>query len=112
MGRVIIAKRASGTRRRQLPVIIAKANLAKLFDEGKGGPVDLRRAAKLVLDAARSGNNEMRDALRGDMQKWSKGTRTELKRELGRVGAYKGSIDDAWDDTARVAVGKYLGQAR
>jgi len=46
------------------------------------------------------------------MQKWSKGTRTELKRELARVGGYKGPVDDAWDNAARAAVAQYLGQGR
>src|SRR5262249_56541484 len=55
----------------------SKGNLAKLLDEGKGGPADFPRAAKLALDAARSENTVIVEALRGDMQKWSKGTRTE-----------------------------------
>jgi TPR repeat protein len=90
----------------------AKSNLAKMLDEGRGGPADFQRAAKLVLDAARSGNTEMIDGLRGDMQKWSKDTRTELKRELTRLGVYKGPIDNVWDDGTRTAILKYLGQGR
>jgi uncharacterized protein len=90
----------------------AQGNLAKLLDQGKGGTVDFQRAAKLALDAARSGNNEMLEALRGDMQKWSKGTRVELKRELVRVGGYKGPVDDVWDYATRASVAKYLGQGR
>ncbi len=86
----------------------AKANLAKLLDEGKGGATDFPRAAKLMLDFARSGNNEMIEDLQGDMKKWSKETRTELKRELGRLGHYKGPVNDAWDGGTYTALGKYL----
>jgi hypothetical protein len=35
-------------------------------------------------------------------------TRTELKRELARLGVYNGPIDGVWDDTARAAVAAYL----
>ena len=89
---------------------LAKGNLARLLDEGKGGPSDFAQAAKLLLEAARSGNNDVIEMMQGDMQKWTKGTRTELKRELARLGHYKGAIDDTWDGRIHTAVGKYLGQ--
>jgi hypothetical protein len=87
-----------------------KANPAKLIDEAKGGSADFPRAAKLLLDAARSGNGETIEALQGDMKKWSSSTRSELKRELSRLGHHKGPINDTWDGAAHTAVGRYLGQ--
>ena len=81
-----------------------------MLDEGKGGPSDFAQAAKLLLEAARSGNNDVIEMMQGDMQKWTKGTRTELKRELARLGHYKGLINDTWDSRVHTAVGKYLGQ--
>jgi TPR repeat protein len=89
---------------------LAKGNLARLLDQGKGGPIDAARAAKLLLEAARSGNDEIIEMLQGDMQKWTKETRAELKRELARLGHYKGQLGDTWDGRANMAVGRYLGQ--
>jgi TPR repeat protein len=86
----------------------AKANLAKLLDEGKGGVADFARAAKLMLDSARSGNNALVEDLQSDMKKWSKETRIEVKRELARLGYYKGPLNDTWDGSAYTALGKYL----
>jgi hypothetical protein len=36
--------------------------------------------------------------------------RSELKRELARLGLYKGPRGDTWDGRVNMAVGKYLGQ--
>jgi TPR repeat protein len=91
---------------------LAKANLAKLLDQGKGGPTDFHRAAKLLLDAARSGNAAAAEMLRSDMKDWDKATRTELKRELARLGHYAGTVDESWDGTARASAAKYLGADR
>jgi uncharacterized protein len=84
---------------------LARGNLARFLDQGKGGAADFARAAQLLLEAARSGNNEVIEILQGDMQKWTTGTRTELKRELARLGHYKGVMNDAWDSRAHTAVG-------
>jgi hypothetical protein len=62
------------------------------------------------LEAACSGNSDVIEAMQGDMQKWTKGTRTELKRELARLGHYKGELNDIWDSRVHTAIGKYLGQ--
>jgi TPR repeat protein len=89
---------------------LAKGNLARLLDQGKGGAIDAVRAARLLLEAARSGNDEVLEMLQGDMQKWTKNTRAELKRELARLGLYKGPLGDTWDGRANMAIGRYLGQ--
>jgi TPR repeat protein len=89
---------------------LAKGNLARLLDQGKGGPMDAARAARLLLEAARAGNDEVLEMLQGDMQKWTNSTRAELKRELARLGLYKGPLGDTWDGRANMAIGRYLGQ--
>jgi TPR repeat protein/tRNA A-37 threonylcarbamoyl transferase component Bud32 len=90
----------------------AKGNLAYMLDQEKGGRADYPRAAKLLLEAARANNTAVAADLRGDMSKWHAGTRTELKRELSRLGHSAGTIDDRWDDAARTALNAYLAQAK
>jgi len=89
---------------------LARGNLARFLDQGKGGPIDAVRAARLLLEAARSGNDEVLEMLQGDMLKWSNSTRVELKRELARLGHYKGPLSETWDGRANMAIGRYLGQ--
>ena len=89
---------------------LAKGNLAGVLDQGKGGPIDAVRAARLLLEAARSGNDEILEMLEGDLQKWTKNTRTELKRELAHLGRYKGPRGDTWDGRANMVTGRYRGQ--
>jgi TPR repeat protein len=88
-----------------------KANLASL-PKVSGGPADFARGAKLLLEAAKAGDDDVIQDLRGDMKKWNQGTRTELKRELARLGHYNGPLDDKWDDGVRTAVSMYLSQGR
>ena len=83
-----------------------------LLDQEKGGPADFPRAAKLLLGSAKANSNAAVQSLRGDMKSWNARTRTELKRELARLGVYSGTIDDKWDDAARAAANAYLAQGR
>jgi TPR repeat protein/tRNA A-37 threonylcarbamoyl transferase component Bud32 len=85
-----------------------KGELALMLDQEKGGPADFPRAAKLLLESGKAGSNATVQALRGDMKTWNARTRTELKRELARLGHYSGAIDDRWDDATRNAVNAYL----
>ena len=85
-----------------------KGELALMLDQEKGGPADFPRAAKLLLESGKANSNAAIQALRGDMRSWNARTRTELKRELARLGHYSGAIDDTWDDAARNAVNAYL----
>jgi hypothetical protein len=62
------------------------------------------------LEMAKAGNDDVIRDFGGDMRDWGRGIRTELKRELARLGHYTGTIDDVWDDGARAAVKKYLGR--
>jgi len=89
----------------------AKANLASL-PQAIGGPVDDARAAKVVLELAKANDDEIIGDLRGDMRQWAQSIRTEIKRELTRLGHYSGPIDDKWDDITRAAVSKYLGRSK
>jgi hypothetical protein len=89
-----------------------KGELAVLLDQEKGGPADFPRAAKLLLEAGKANSNAAVQRLRGDMKLWNARTRTELKRELARLGHYSGPINDTWDDAARTAVNAYLAQGR
>ena len=89
-----------------------KGELALLLDQEKGGPADFPRAAKLLLEAAKANSNAAVQHLRGDMRSWNAHTRTELKRELARLGLYSGPIDDRWDEAARTAVNSYLALGR
>jgi len=89
-----------------------KGNLAVLLDQEKGGPADFPRAARLLLDAAKANNSAAVQALRGDMRSWNTRTRSELKRELARLGHYSGVITETWDDAARSAVNSYLALGR
>jgi TPR repeat protein len=86
----------------------ALRNMAMLLDQGAGGPRDSQRAAKLLLEAAKVNNNTAIDDLRGSMAKWSDNMRVEVKRELTRLGHYKGPLNGTWDNNARNAVGIYL----
>jgi uncharacterized protein len=89
-----------------------KGELAVLLDQEKGGPADYPRAAKLLLEAAKANNSAVVQGLRGDMRSWNARTRTELKRELARLGHYNGAINDTWDATAHSAVNSYLALGR
>jgi len=89
-----------------------KGELALMLDQEKGGPADYPRAAKLLLDAGKANSNAALESLRGDMKSWNARTRTELKRELARLGHYSGPINDTWDNAARTAVNAYLAQGR
>jgi TPR repeat protein len=79
-------------------------NFAFLLDGPRGGPADMPRAAKLLLMGAKANDHSALEVLRSDMLKWSRRCKTELKRELARLGFFKGPIDDKWDDKARAAV--------
>jgi TPR repeat protein len=81
---------------------------ASLLDAAKGGPADYPRAARLVLQSAKLGHPWSRTVLGGPLTFLTPSTRTELKRELARLGQYNGPIDDVWDDTAHAAVAAYL----
>jgi hypothetical protein len=83
-------------------------NLAKLLDQGKGGPTDFARTAKLLLEAARLNNHTAIEDLRGSMTTWNAKTRDELKRELFALGQYKGPVHDTWDSDARAGFEKFL----
>jgi uncharacterized protein len=83
-------------------------HVASLLDAGKGGPADYPRAARLVLQSAKLGHAWSRTVLGGPLTFLTPATRTELKRELARLGQYNGPIDDLWDDTARAAATAYL----
>ena len=88
-------------------------NLAKLMNSGQGGTADYPRAAKLLLTAAQQGGLEnLTQELNGTMVKWHRSTRTEIKRELKRLGHYTGQVNDIWDDAAKKAVSAYRGSAR
>jgi len=43
---------------------------------------------------------------------YREGTGTDLKRQLARLGHYKGPIDDTWDRAAKTAAGRYFGWGR
>ena len=83
-------------------------NLAKLLDQGKGGPGDFPRAARLLLESARLNNGAAITDLRGSMTTWNAKTRDELKRELFALGHYKGPVHDTWDSDARAGFEKFL----
>jgi TPR repeat protein len=83
-------------------------HVASLLDAAKGGPADYPRAARLVLQSAKLGHAWSRTVLGGPLTFLTPSTRTELKRELARLGQYNGPIDDVWDDTAHAAVAAYL----
>src|SRR5262249_25606420 len=85
-----------------------KSNLAWLLQEGRGGPTDFPRAAKLLLDAAAGKEKEIIRDFAGGMGNYIEQTRTELKRELARLGHYAGPIDANSDDSARKATKHYL----
>ena len=76
----------------------------------KAAPSLLSAPPGLLLEAARSGNDEILEMPQGDLQKCTKNTRAELKRELARLGRYKGPLGDTWDGRANMAIGRYLGQ--
>lgn len=80
------------------------ANLALQLDRGEGGPADHPWAAKLLLQAAKAGNGVRLKDLRGDLIGWAAASRTELKRELARLGHYTGTVDATWDAAARAAL--------
>ena len=82
-------------------------NLANLLSSGQGGAADYPRAAKLLLDAAQTGHEATLKDLGGSLVKWNKLTRTELKRELRRLGHYGGVVNEIWDDAARKGVEAY-----
>ena len=90
---------------------LAKGNLARLLDQGKGGP-DRRGPRRQAV----AGGGPLRATTRSSRcckatcRRWTKNTRAELKRELARLGLYKGPLGDTWDGRANMAIGRYLGQ--
>ena len=92
----------------------APRNLAILLDNGKGGPTDYPRAAKLLLEAAKANNTAAIEDLRSGMAKWNKSTRIEVKRELSRLGHLSGADQHRrlGRRRAATAVNNYLGQGR
>ncbi len=83
-------------------------NLARLLNSGTGGAADYPRTAKLLLTAVKQGGLEqVNRELNGNMARWHRSTRTEIKRELKRIGVYTGIVNDIWDDNARKAVALY-----
>ena len=87
----------------------AMVNMARLLSSGQGGAANATRAASLVLVASRqgTGSDPISVELASNMARWSKETRTEIKRELKRLGHYKGVVNDIWDEPARQAVAAY-----
>jgi TPR repeat protein/serine/threonine protein kinase len=87
---------------------VAMWNLAKMMNAGQGGAADYARAAKLLLTAAQQGGLEqLTQELNGTMAKWHRSTRTEIKRELRRLGHFTGEINDVWNDAAKKAINAY-----
>lgn len=82
--------------------------LALLLDEGKGGPADHEGAAQWLLEAARKGKVSSIEYLRGDMSKWNRLTRTEIKRKLVAQNFISGPINEIWDEATRAAVARFL----
>ncbi len=91
---------------------VAVWNLARMLNGAQGGDADYTRAAKLLLQANQAGIDPATRDLAGKMERWHKSTRTEVKRELQRVGLYKGVVNDVWDDAARKAVTDYRARPR
>ena len=84
-------------------------NLASMLDSGTGGVADSPRAAQLILQSAKLAHPWSQTVLReGPLTFLTASTRTELKRELGRLGYYKGPVDDIWDGDSRAALQRYL----
>ena len=82
--------------------------LAAVLDGGFGGGRDYVRAARLLLDACKADVQTALAHLHGTMTTWRPETRTELKRELARLGYYKGQVNAPWDAQATAAVDAYL----
>ncbi|MEZ5849292.1 MAG: protein kinase [Hyphomicrobiaceae bacterium] len=83
-------------------------NLARLLNSGAGGKADYPRTAQLLLSAAKQGGlDQVNRELAGNMARWHRSTRTEIKRELKRVGVYTGVVNDIWDENTRKAVALY-----
>ena len=88
----------------------AMVNLARLLNRGQGVAADPKRAASLVLTALRNGGNDaINPDVASNMGRWSKETRTEIKKELKRLGHYTGVVNDVWDDAVRRAITAYRG---
>jgi TPR repeat protein len=84
-------------------------NLAGMLDAGTGGAADYRQAAQWILRSAKLGHPWSRTVLlEGTLSFLTASTRTELKRELGRLGYYGGPIDEVWDADSRAALQRYL----
>ncbi len=83
-------------------------HLAVLLDNGEGGQADPKRAAHLLLQSAHLGHPWSKAMLTGSLLIFASATRTELKRELTRLGHFHGAIDGVWNDEARAAIAQYL----
>lgn len=83
-------------------------HLASMLDAGNGGPADPARAARLLLQSAKLGHKWSIAVLQGSLAFLKPATRTELKRELARLGYFSGPIDDKWDAAAHAATTAYL----
>ena len=66
------------------------------------------RAARLILQSAKLGHAWSRNGLAGPLTFLSPETRLELKRELGKLGYYSGTIDAPTETAARSAAEAYL----
>lgn len=87
---------------------LAQGNFAWFLATEGDSVADHARAARLLLESGRLGSDAYLKAFRGQMGEWPAPVRTELKRELVRLGHLKGKADDKWDDAARAAIERYL----
>jgi uncharacterized protein len=86
----------------------AYSRLAGELNDGRGGPVDYPRVAKLLLQSAKQEGEYALKVLRGPLSEWNAATRRELQSELAHRGYYTGPVDGVWGDSSRAALESYL----
>ena len=91
---------------------VSQVNLARLYNRGLGVPTDPKRAATLLLTAYRANNEVAAQEFAVNLTSYTRETRTEVKRELQRLGHYKGVVNDVWDAPAKVAANAYRARTK
>ncbi len=83
-------------------------NLAGMLGAGNDWTHDYPRAAKLLLQAAKSGLDFTLLQLKGDLSDWDRETRRDLQRALAKLSYYDGDLDGVWGQGSRDALEAYL----
>lgn len=91
-------------------VPLAVYKLARLQDQGRGGPRNLASAGDLLLNWLKIiSPDECRSVLDRGLRDWSQDLREELQKNLAKRSLYFGPITGVLDEATLAGLGKFIG---